>query len=165
MGSIYDFVKTQRDNYRSQTIEIAEGYEYSQYQTLRTIELYHNSKFETGKFDSLKREKPFYNIIKFRVSLATRDLSVPPAFRLVEIRDRHAAFRKTCGDFKRPAERFDIAAQIAHVDVRPALELGDRRLAQLQLPRSHQLHGSSKSDARRHREAHESASPRRLHLR
>jgi hypothetical protein len=39
MSSIYEFVKQQRDNYRSQTIEIAEGYEFSQYQTLRTIEL------------------------------------------------------------------------------------------------------------------------------
>ena len=48
MDTIYDFVKTQRTNYRTQTIEVAEGYEFSQYQTLRTIELYHNSKFTTG---------------------------------------------------------------------------------------------------------------------
>jgi hypothetical protein len=72
MSSIYEFVKEQRENYRSQSIEITEGYEYSQYQTLRTIELYHNSKFETGNKDTLKREKPFYNITKFRVNVATR---------------------------------------------------------------------------------------------
>jgi hypothetical protein len=65
MGTIYDFVKQQRDNYRSQTIEITDGYEFSQYQTLRTIELYHNSKFTTGGKDSLGREEPLYNIIKF----------------------------------------------------------------------------------------------------
>jgi hypothetical protein len=52
--------------------QIADGYEYSQYQTLRTIELYRNSKFETGNKDSLKREKPFYNICKFRVNVTTR---------------------------------------------------------------------------------------------
>jgi hypothetical protein len=70
--TIFDFVKEQRTNYRSRTIEIADGYEYSQYLTLRTIELYHNSKFTTGNTDSLKREKPFYNICKFRVNVATR---------------------------------------------------------------------------------------------
>lgn len=72
MQTIYDFVKSQRDNYRSQTIEITDGYEFSQYQTLRTIELYHNSKFLTSNQDTLKREKPFYNITKFRVNVATR---------------------------------------------------------------------------------------------
>jgi hypothetical protein len=70
--SIYDFVKQQRDNYRSQTIEITDGYEFSQYQTIRTIELYHNSKFTSGNKDSLGREKPFYNITKFRVNVGTR---------------------------------------------------------------------------------------------
>jgi hypothetical protein len=38
MSSIYDFVKKQRDSYRSDTITIADGYEFSQYETLRTIE-------------------------------------------------------------------------------------------------------------------------------
>lgn len=72
MQSIYDFVKQQRDNYRTQTIEITPGYEFNQYETLRTIELYHNSRFTTGNKDSLGREKPFYNICKFRVNVATR---------------------------------------------------------------------------------------------
>src|SRR4051812_4497096 len=72
MGSIFEFVKEQRDNYRSRTIEIAEGYDYSHYETLPTIELYHNSRFTTGNKDTLKREKPFYNITKFRVNVATR---------------------------------------------------------------------------------------------
>src|ERR1700759_841536 len=72
MQSIYEFVKEQREKYRSDTIQIADGYEFSQYETLRTIELYHNSKFTTGDKDSLGREKPFYNISKFRVNVATR---------------------------------------------------------------------------------------------
>jgi hypothetical protein len=70
--SIYGFVKTQRDDYRGQTVEITPGYEFSQYETLRTIELYYNSKFTTGSTDSLGREKPFNNICKFRVNVATR---------------------------------------------------------------------------------------------
>ena len=72
MSSIFEFVKQQRNDYRTYLIEITPGYEYSQYQTLRTIELYHNSRFETGNKDTLGREKPFYNITKFRVNVATR---------------------------------------------------------------------------------------------
>jgi hypothetical protein len=56
----------------TQTIEITPGYDFSQYETLRDIELYHNSRFKTGAKDTLKREKPFYNITKFRVNVATR---------------------------------------------------------------------------------------------
>lgn len=72
MSSIFEFVKNQRDSYRSDTVEITDGYEFSQYETLRTIELYHNSRFLTGNTDSLDREKPFYNVCKFRVNVATR---------------------------------------------------------------------------------------------
>lgn len=72
MSSIYEFVKKQRDSYRTDTITITEGYDFSQYETLRTIELYHNSKFIGGNLDSLEREMPFYNICKFRVNVATR---------------------------------------------------------------------------------------------
>jgi hypothetical protein len=70
--TIYEFVKEQREKYRTDTIEITQGYDYNQYQTLRTVELYHNSRFETGNKDALGREKPFYNICKFRVNVATR---------------------------------------------------------------------------------------------
>lgn len=72
MNSIYEFVKQARDDYYSKEIEVVPGYEFSQYETLRTIELYHGSKFKSGSKDSLKREKPFYNICKFRVNVAVR---------------------------------------------------------------------------------------------
>src|SRR5580704_8383328 len=72
MNSIYEFVKQARDDYYSKVIEVVPGYKFSQYETLRTIELYHGSKFKSGSKDSLKREKPFYNICKFRVNVAVR---------------------------------------------------------------------------------------------
>jgi hypothetical protein len=56
MSTIYDFVKRQRDDYRTETVEITDGYEFSQFETLRTIELYHNSKFLSGKSFMLSRE-------------------------------------------------------------------------------------------------------------
>jgi len=39
--AIYEFVKHARDEYYSRTIEVVSGYEFSQYETLRTVELYH----------------------------------------------------------------------------------------------------------------------------
>jgi hypothetical protein len=72
MKSIFEFVRETRDNYRSDTVQITPGYEFSQYETLRTIELYHNSHFLSTNKDSLGREKPFYNITKFRVNVAMR---------------------------------------------------------------------------------------------
>jgi hypothetical protein len=59
MNSIYEFVKNARDEYFNRTIEVVPGYKLSQYETLRTIELYHNSRFKSGQQDSLNREKPF----------------------------------------------------------------------------------------------------------
>jgi hypothetical protein len=37
----------------TETVSITDGYDFSQYETLRTIELYHNSKFTIGNTDSL----------------------------------------------------------------------------------------------------------------
>jgi hypothetical protein len=72
MKSIFDYVAGDRDDYTSETVEITEGYEFSQYQTLRMIELYDASRFTSGPTDSLGREKPFYNIVTFRKNVATR---------------------------------------------------------------------------------------------
>ena len=70
--TIYDFISEARNRYRSDHIEVAEGYDFNQYETLNLIELYSNSRFSTGQKDSLGRDKPFYNITKFRVNVATR---------------------------------------------------------------------------------------------
>jgi hypothetical protein len=70
--SIYEFVRKQRDEYRSNQITITDGYDFSQYETLRTVELYDNDRFLSGSTDSLGREKPFYNIVSFRKNVATR---------------------------------------------------------------------------------------------
>ena len=48
MQSIYEFVRQARDDYYSQRIEVVPDYGFSQHETLRTIELYHNSKLLSG---------------------------------------------------------------------------------------------------------------------
>ena len=70
--SIYTFLAKQRDSYRSDKITITEGYDFSQYETLRTIELYDDDRFLSGNTDSLEREKPFFNIVSFRKNVAIR---------------------------------------------------------------------------------------------
>lgn len=58
--------------YQNNEIEIVDGLNFNQYQTLRTIEFYHNSKYLFGQYDELGREKPFYNINRFRLNVAVR---------------------------------------------------------------------------------------------
>jgi hypothetical protein len=76
--NIFSFVRDQRQNYQTKKVKITNGYNYNQADTLNLIELYYNSQFSTGNLDSNGREKPFYNINKFRVNVATRatDLDV-----------------------------------------------------------------------------------------
>jgi hypothetical protein len=78
MINIHQFTREQRENYLTRQVKITANYNFNQYDTLNLIELYYNSKFASGNLDSLGREKPFYNINKFRVNVATRttDLDV-----------------------------------------------------------------------------------------
>lgn len=48
------------------------GYSFSQYQTVDLIELYYNSKFETGNIDSEGQRKLFLNICAFRADVAAK---------------------------------------------------------------------------------------------
>lgn len=64
--------------YNNKSIQIVDGLYYNQYQTLKKIEYYWNSQYINGQIDEIGRIKPFYNISKFRVNVATRatDLDV-----------------------------------------------------------------------------------------
>jgi len=64
--------------YNNKSIQIIDGLYYNQFQTLKKIEFYWNSQYINGQIDELGRIKPFYNISKFRVNVATRatDLDV-----------------------------------------------------------------------------------------
>lgn len=60
---ITDELSTLIKNYQGQTIEIAPGLMFSQYQTLKTIDFYSNSKYLKGNKDEKGRDKPFHNIV------------------------------------------------------------------------------------------------------
>lgn len=56
--------------FNEEEIELAEGLPFNTGQTLRMCNFYLNSKHLTGNTDNLNRERPFYNIVNFRVTVA-----------------------------------------------------------------------------------------------
>lgn len=52
------------------------GYDFSQWETLNLIELYYNSKFDTGEYDSEGQKKIFLNISKFRADVAAKQTDI-----------------------------------------------------------------------------------------
>lgn len=71
---IQTFLINKIGDWEKSTIQIADGLPFSQYQTLRRIEFYANSRYLTGmdNRDSRGRIKPFYNVGNYRVNVATR---------------------------------------------------------------------------------------------
>lgn len=61
--NIYAFVRQQEFLYRSGSTKIAKYVDHSLSETVQTIYAYLNSKFISGKQDSLGRDKPFFNIV------------------------------------------------------------------------------------------------------
>lgn len=58
-------------SYEKDQIEIVEGLTFNQHKELKEIEFYSNSRYLNGQRDTLSREKPFYNIVNYRVTVAT----------------------------------------------------------------------------------------------
>lgn len=56
--------------FEEEYIELREGLTHNAHDTLRMCDFYSNSKYLDGNQDALGREKPFFNIVNFRVTLA-----------------------------------------------------------------------------------------------
>lgn len=63
MQSITSLVKERENTYINGRANISQYVDYSQYETIGTIEAYLNSKHTSGAEDALGREKPFFNIV------------------------------------------------------------------------------------------------------
>ena len=59
-------------HYYEDSISLIDGLVFSQYDTIKKVEFYSNSKYIQGQKDNLGRIKPFYNIVNFRVQIAVR---------------------------------------------------------------------------------------------
>lgn len=53
-------------------VEMPGNYRYNHAETIRTIDLYYNSKYKTGQYDALGFRKFFYNIVKPACDIATK---------------------------------------------------------------------------------------------
>lgn len=53
-----------------------DGYNFSQYETISLIDLYHNSKFEDGAMDKLGQKKIFMNVGKFRTEVGAKQTTI-----------------------------------------------------------------------------------------
>lgn len=75
LDNIYAQIRQENKDYYDNFISVVPGYSFNQYQTLKRIHLYHNSKYENGG-TYLNRELIFYNINNAPCEVATRMLNV-----------------------------------------------------------------------------------------
>lgn len=69
---ITTYVKSLIDNYQQAEAERVDGNFFRPYDTIRTIEFYTDSKYLEGQKDELGRDKPFYNIVNYRLNTAVK---------------------------------------------------------------------------------------------
>ena len=67
--TVPEIVRKLENNYIYGTTTISDHVQFSQYQTIQTIDAYLNSKHTTGLTDSQGREKPFFNIVTAAVNI------------------------------------------------------------------------------------------------
>lgn len=74
MENIQTFIIDKVGEWEKSTIQLVDGLQFSQYQTLRRIEFYANSRYLQGQDnrDARGKIKPFYNVGNYRVNIATR---------------------------------------------------------------------------------------------
>lgn len=89
--NIFDQLKTELNEYYTGKVHIAgtnrdselrflkkqdKGYDFSAWETLNLVELYYNSKFETGNIDSEGQRKVFLNVSRFRADVAAKQTDI-----------------------------------------------------------------------------------------
>lgn len=66
---IFSYLDNLKEIY-SESTELVDGLFHNPREVLKTIEFYSNNKFMSGNKDELGREKPFYNVGNYRVTVA-----------------------------------------------------------------------------------------------
>jgi len=69
---ITKFVKDKMELWERGNVQITAGLTFNAYQTIKKILFYTESKYESGQKDRRGKLKPFFNIVNFRVNVATR---------------------------------------------------------------------------------------------
>lgn len=73
--NIFAQVRQEKQDFIDNDISIVDGYSFNQYQTIKKIHLYYNSRFVSGEFDANGRKKIFFNIVKSPCKVSTRFLN------------------------------------------------------------------------------------------
>lgn len=74
-NNIYSTIRKEASDFYDNSIEVVPGYVFNQYETIKRIHLYQNSRYETED-DFLGREKIFFNIVNAPCQVATRMLNI-----------------------------------------------------------------------------------------
>jgi hypothetical protein len=69
METIHNLVRKAEENYLAGTVKLGEHVDWSMHDTIERIYAYLNSKHISGPTDSLKRPKPFFNIVTAAVNI------------------------------------------------------------------------------------------------
>ena len=82
---ITDYIKQLSSGYKHAETERVEGNFFRPFDLIKTIEYYTDSRYLDGQYDSLGRDKPFYNIVNYRLNtaykatpFATKDIQLVP---------------------------------------------------------------------------------------
>ena len=67
---IHDEVKYLKQHYTDDSVQLYEGLEYKQRDLIKLADFYSLSRYMGGQKDDLGRDKPFFNTVNFRVTLA-----------------------------------------------------------------------------------------------
>lgn len=74
-NNIYSLIRKEASDFYDNSIEVVPGYVFNQYETIKRIHLYQNSRYEDND-DFLGREKIFFNIVNAPCQVATRMLNI-----------------------------------------------------------------------------------------
>lgn len=73
MSNIFEYIRTQRNTYETESVPLFNGYEFSQYDTINKIDHYWvDSYYEGDAYDDVIGDFPFDNRSKYRVLLEAR---------------------------------------------------------------------------------------------
>jgi len=75
MESIFSTIRQEASDFYDNFISVVPGYSFNQYETLKRVHLYLNSKYEDGS-QYLGRDKLFYNIVQAPCEVAMRMLNI-----------------------------------------------------------------------------------------
>lgn len=73
MSNIFEYIRSQRNTYETESVELFNGYQFSQYDTINKIDHYWvDSYYEGDAYDDVIGDFPFDNRSKYRVLLEAR---------------------------------------------------------------------------------------------